>query len=175
MIYTEKYRVRWHDTDAWREMFPSEVLAYMQETAHHQFRTHAVTLDELRDTQGVGFILSRVAVDFLAPVHAHDAIAVETNTCPPHGYTFPRAFRMKRGHLFWFFPFFQISPCIISRTVLGFRDFQMISLLLFRCIQAALLIPRRRSADAAFRFFRIPPVFRNRRNRCLDSGYDILD
>ena len=97
MIFTKTYQVRWHDTDAWREMFPSEALAYMQETAHHQFRTHAVTLDELRDTRGVGFILSRIAIDFLAPVHAYEEITVETNTCPPHGYTFPRAFRMKRG------------------------------------------------------------------------------
>ena len=97
MIYTEAFEIRWHDTDAKREMKPSEVLAYMQETANHQFRTHARTLDEMRDQDGVGFILSRVAIDFLTPVHAYDAVTVDTATCAGHGLCFPRRFEMKRG------------------------------------------------------------------------------
>ncbi len=96
MLYAETYQVRWHDTDASREMSPSEVLAYMQETANHQFRTHAVSLDELRDTRGVGFILSRIAIDFLKPVHAYETIGVVTATCAGHGLCFPRRFEMLR-------------------------------------------------------------------------------
>ena len=96
MLYTETYQVRWHDTDAGREMCPSEVLAYMQETANHQFRTHAVSLDELRDTKGVGFILSRIAIDFLKPVHAYETIRLVTATCAGHGLSFPRRFEMLR-------------------------------------------------------------------------------
>ena len=96
MIYKEQYQVRWHDTDAMREMKPSEAVAYMQETANHQFRTHAVTLDEMRDRDGVGFILSRIAVDFLAPVRAYDEITVATATCAGHGLTFPRRFEILR-------------------------------------------------------------------------------
>ena len=97
MLYTETFTVRWHDTDARREMCPTEVLAYMQETANHQFRTHAVSLDELRDTEGTGFVLSRIAIDFLHPVHAYEEIEVRTATCKGHGYTFPRRFEMLRG------------------------------------------------------------------------------
>ena len=96
MLYSEKFQVRWHDTDATREVRPSEVLAYMQETANHQFRRHAVSLDELRDTQGVGFILSRIAVDFLTPMHAYEEITVQTATCAGHGLTFPRRFEILR-------------------------------------------------------------------------------
>lgn len=96
MIYTEEFEVRWHDTDAGREMKPSEALAYMQETANHQFRTHACTLDEMRDRDGVGFILSRIAVDFLSPVHAYEQIAVDTATCAGHGLCFPRRFEIRR-------------------------------------------------------------------------------
>ena len=96
MLYSEKFQVRWHDTDATREVRPSEVLAYMQETANHQFRRHAVSLDELRDTQGVGFILSRIAVDFLTPMHAYEEITVQTATCAGHGLTFPRRFEVLR-------------------------------------------------------------------------------
>lgn len=97
MIYTEEFEVRWHDTDAKREMKPSEALAYMQETANHQFRTHARTLDELRDSDGIGFILSRFAVDFIAPVHAYESVTVDTATCAGHGLSFPRRFEIKKG------------------------------------------------------------------------------
>ncbi len=96
MLYTEKYQVRWHDTDAQRQMRPSEVLAYMQECANHQFRTHAKTLDAMRDEDGVGFILSRIAIDFLAPIHAYEQIEVRTATCAGHGLCFPRRFEILR-------------------------------------------------------------------------------
>jgi len=96
MLYTEKFRVRWHDTDACREMRPSEVLAYMQECANHQFRTHAKTLDEMRDEDGVGFILSRIAIDLFAPIHAYEEIEVRTATCAGHGLAFPRRFEILR-------------------------------------------------------------------------------
>ena len=97
MLYTESYEVRWHDTDAGREMRPGEVLACMQETANHQFRTHAQSLDALRDTKGVGFILSRIAIDFLQPVYAYESVRLVTATCAGHGFCFPRRFEMIRG------------------------------------------------------------------------------
>ena len=96
MLYTETYHVRWHDTDANREMRPSEVLAYMQECANHQFRTHAKTLDKMRDEDGVGFILSRIAIDFLAPICAYEQIEVRTATVQGRALCFPRRFEMLR-------------------------------------------------------------------------------
>ena len=96
MLYSEKFRVRWHDTDAKREMRPGEVLAYMQECANHQFLYHARPLDEMRDRDGVGFILSRIAIDFLSPIHAYEEIEVRTATCAGHGFCFPRRFEMLR-------------------------------------------------------------------------------
>ena len=96
MIYSEKYHVRWHDNGADREMRPTEVLAYMQECANHQFRTHAKTLDKMRDEDGVGFILSRIAIDFLAPIHAYEEIEVRTATCAGRGLSFPRRFEILR-------------------------------------------------------------------------------
>lgn len=96
MLYSEKYTVRWHDTDACREMRPSEVLAYMQECANHQFRTHQKTLDRMRDEDGVGFILSRLAVDLLFPIHAYEEIEVRTATVQGHGLCFPRRFEILR-------------------------------------------------------------------------------
>ena len=97
MKYTEKYNVRWHDTDANREVHPSGVLTFMQETGNRQFQTAGRPLDAIRDEQGVGFILSRIAIDMLAPIHAYEDILVETFTCPSRGFTFPRGFEIKRG------------------------------------------------------------------------------
>ena len=97
MLFCESYEVLWHDTDAMRELRPSALLAYMQECANHQFRTHARTLDEMRDRDGVGFILSRLCVDVLSPIHAYDKIEVRTATCEGHGLCFPRRFEVLRA------------------------------------------------------------------------------
>lgn len=97
MKYTEKYNIRWHDTDAAREMRPSATLMYMQETANRQFLAAGTTLDEKRDRSGTGFLLSRMAIEILAPLHAYDDIEVDTFTCRGHGVTFPRGFEIRRG------------------------------------------------------------------------------
>ena len=96
MLYTENFRIRWHDTDANREVRPTEILAYMQESANHQFAYHAQSLDDLRDSAGVGFILSRIAIDFLSPLHAYEDVEVRTATCEGHGFCFPRRFEICR-------------------------------------------------------------------------------
>ena len=97
MKHIENYTVRWHDTDAGREMRPTALLALMQETSNLQFLRAGRSLDALRDSDGVGFILSRIAVDVLKPLYAYDDIRVETFTCEGRGLTFPRGFRVYRG------------------------------------------------------------------------------
>ena len=97
MRYTEKYNVRWHDTDANREVHPSGVLTFMQETANRQFEAAGRPLDRIRDEEGVGFILSRIAIDLLAPIHAYEDIEVDTFTCQSGGFTFPRGWEIRRG------------------------------------------------------------------------------
>ena len=96
MKYIENYNVRWHDTDANREVHPSGVLMFMQETGNRQFESAGRSLDAIRDEEGVGFVLSRIAIDMLAPIHAYENISVETFTCHAKGYTFPRGFEIKR-------------------------------------------------------------------------------
>ena len=97
MKYIENYNVRWHDTDANREVHPSGVLMFMQETGNRQFEAAGRPLDVIRDEEGVGFILSRIAIEMPEPIHAYEDIAVETFTCPARGYSFPRGFEIKRG------------------------------------------------------------------------------
>ena len=97
MKHIEHYNVRWHDTDANRNVHPSGVLMFMQETANRQFETAGRPLDGIRDEEGVGFILSRIAIDMPRPIHAYEDISVETFTCESRGYTFPRGFEIKRS------------------------------------------------------------------------------
>ena len=97
MKHIEHYTVRWHDTDARRELRPTALLALMQETSNLQFVTSGRSLDAIRDDEGVGFVVSRLAFDVLRPVGAFEKLRVETFTCRGRGYTFPRGFEVFCG------------------------------------------------------------------------------
>ena len=97
MKHIENHTVRWHDTDARRQMRPSALLALMQETSNLQFVASGRSLDAIRQEEGVGFILSRISFDILRPLAAFEKIRVETFTCKGRGYTFPRGFEVFCG------------------------------------------------------------------------------
>ena len=100
MKYTEKMTVRWHDTDASRQVRPSEILVYMQETANRQIDNAGLSLDELRDTKKLAFILSKIKLVFHKHLFAYDKIDSRTWTCESKGYTFNRCFDIhKDGEL----------------------------------------------------------------------------
>ena len=97
MKYTHHYQIKWHDTDANRNVAPSQLLAYMQETAHHQLVSFGMGLDELRDTKRLAFLLSRIAIRIYRQLHAYEEIDVETWICESRGLSFHRCFRVLRG------------------------------------------------------------------------------
>lgn len=97
MIYGEDYTVRWHDTDAAGEARPSKVLEYMQETANRQFYANGTPLDDLFRNHHLGFLLSRIAVSFDAPLRAYEQIHAETFTVNSHGISYGRGYRILRG------------------------------------------------------------------------------
>ena len=66
----------------------------MQETANRQFVSAGRDLDGERDSDGVGFILSKIALDFHKPIFAYEDIEVETFTCDSRGFSFNRGFRI---------------------------------------------------------------------------------
>lgn len=100
MKYTEKMKVRWHDTDAYRYVRPSEILVYMQETANRQLENAGLSLDDLRDTKKLAFILSKIKLVFHKQLFAYDEIDARTWTCDSRGYTFNRCFDIhKNGEL----------------------------------------------------------------------------
>lgn len=98
MIYTEKIQTRWHDTDAYRTVRPTSLLVYMQETSNHHMEKYGMSLDELRDKKHLAFILSKTRMVIYRPLYAFENIEVQTWTCPEHGLSIPRCFRILRGN-----------------------------------------------------------------------------
>ncbi len=97
MRYTVDYTTRWHDTDAERLLRPSAMLVYMQETSNLHVASTGVTLDELRDTKNLAFILSKIRFVIHRRPRAFENIRVETWTTPPRSYISMRYFRILSG------------------------------------------------------------------------------
>ena len=97
MNYTHRYRIKWHDTDANREVHPSRLLMYMQETANLQLEDSGMPLDGLRDRHGLAFILSRVSLQINKPLYAYEEIEVQTWVNDGKGFSFNRYFRVLRA------------------------------------------------------------------------------
>ena len=96
MIYTEKYRTRWHDTDAERKVRPTQLLIYMQETSNRHIANAGTTLEELRDRDGLAFILSKIKLAIHKPLYAYEDIEVDTWTSEGRGFSSLRFFRIRR-------------------------------------------------------------------------------
>lgn len=96
MKYTEKYKIKWHDTNADRNARLSQYLVYMQETANLQLRANGTSLDDVRDEMRLGFILSKIKLIFHKELNAYEDISVNTWTCPSRGFTFSRCFEIER-------------------------------------------------------------------------------
>lgn len=98
MKFTQNYTIRWHDTNANREITPSAILTLMQETTNHHIKTMYPSLEYIRDVLHQAFILTKVYMRFYKPAHAYETITVETWTgVESRGFTFFRSFCVKRG------------------------------------------------------------------------------
>ena len=96
MKFEKHYTVLWHDTGANRTVRPSRLLEYMQETASLHCRSLGHDLDVLRDREGLGFVVTRLAMEILSPLYAQDEITVETWVPESYGLFFGRSYEVKR-------------------------------------------------------------------------------
>lgn len=98
MKFTQDYTIRWHDTNANRELTPSSVLTFMQETTNMHIQTMYPNLEYIRDVLHQAFILTKVYMRFYEPAYAYDKITVETWTgIESRGFTFYRSFAIKKN------------------------------------------------------------------------------
>lgn len=97
MKFTKEFNVRWHDTNANREITPSAILTLMQETTNGHIKTMYPSIEYVRDELHQAFILSKIYMRFYGTAHAYDDVTVETWTGEEsRGYTFYRSFRVIR-------------------------------------------------------------------------------
>lgn len=96
MKFTHRYTIKWHDTDANRQVRPSALVTYLQETANEHLIHIGISLDELRDRYGLAFILGSISVRSYEPLFSGDNIEVETWTCGEKGFRHNRCFRLLR-------------------------------------------------------------------------------
>lgn len=97
MKYSIPYETRWHDTDAARQIRPSQILVYMQETSNHHVSSVGMPLDDLRDQKHLAFILSKIRLAIHRRPSAFEKITVETWTTPARGFSSGRCFRILCG------------------------------------------------------------------------------
>ncbi len=95
MKYSERYQIRWHDTDATLKIRPTQLLVLMQETSNRHVATSGMSLDELRDQKKLGFILSKTRVELFRRPSPHEEIEVETWTNPSRSFSFNRSFLVR--------------------------------------------------------------------------------
>ena len=96
MKFAQHYTIKWHDTDANREVRPSALVTYMQETANQHLIHIGVSLDELRDRYSLAFLLSSISIRFYKPLFANDEIETQTWICEGKGFRHNRCFRVLR-------------------------------------------------------------------------------
>ncbi|MBO5884149.1 MAG: hypothetical protein J6Q78_07060 [Clostridia bacterium] len=94
MKYTARYTTRWHDTDAFRRVRPTQLLVYMQETSNRHIKSLGCSLDELRDQKKLAFILSKIRLAIYEPLYMGEDISVETWTYETHGIGTGRFYRI---------------------------------------------------------------------------------
>ncbi len=97
MKFTQHYTVKWHDTDANREVRPSALVTYMQETANQHLIHTGISLDDLRDCYGLAFLLSSISIRVYQPLFAGDQIEAQTWICEGRGFRHNRCFRVIRA------------------------------------------------------------------------------
>ena len=97
MKYTRHYTIKWHDTDANRQLTPTHLLMYMEETSNFHLISNGMSLDELRDSRGLAFLLSRIAMRIYRQLQVGEEIDVETWICESRGLSFIRCYRVLRG------------------------------------------------------------------------------
>ena len=96
MKFSLKIKTNWHDTDANRNVRPSKIVEYMQETANRQCEASGLPLEKLRDEKGLAFILGALSFNSYKPLHAYDEIEVRTWCKEAKSYIFQRFFEIVR-------------------------------------------------------------------------------
>lgn len=96
MIYRYPFKVNTHSCDYNGIVRPSAVMTYLQEAANQQLKTYGPTYEEMK-AAGQFFVLSRIGVNIVSPLHGYEELHAETWASPSRGFSFIRCHRILRG------------------------------------------------------------------------------
>jgi len=75
-MFSLPVRVYWEDTDAGGVVYYANYLRFMERARSEWLRGLGFEQDQLRDQQGVVFVVRRVEIDYLAPARFNDLLEV---------------------------------------------------------------------------------------------------
>jgi len=93
--FTTKHTVDIHDVDYNGTARASSLMKYIQSAAQTQLTESGMSYEELR-SRGCVFLLSKIKMEFTAPLRAYEPILAETFPCNSRGYSFLRCYRLIR-------------------------------------------------------------------------------
>ena len=76
MAFVWPVRVYWEDTDAGGVVYYANYLKFLERARSEWLRGLGFEQDELREREGVVFVVRRVEIDYLAPARFNDALDV---------------------------------------------------------------------------------------------------
>ncbi len=97
MIFRHEFTVNSHACDHNGIVRPTPVMTYFQEAVNRQVETYGPRDMEMR-AEGRTFLLSRISINFHAPLYAYEDLAAETWAADcSRGFSFYRYHRILRG------------------------------------------------------------------------------
>lgn len=95
-MFKKYFDIAMTDVDSENICRPSAIFRILQEVSDRQMLEEKPSYRELFD-RGMAFVLSRMTVLCLAPLHQYDRICAEVWPAEPMGVIFPRYYRLYRG------------------------------------------------------------------------------
>ena len=95
MKWSEKIKVKFHETDENEVASVSQVFKYIQEAAMCQLNNQHPSYRELFE-QKKAFILSAIRLEMHAPILSYDEIESRSWACPSRGFNFVRCYEIER-------------------------------------------------------------------------------
>ena len=94
--FRKQIEVDVHDVDFNGVCRVSSLMKYIQTTAQQQLTENGMSYDELKDMKRA-FIISKIRLEFNAPVYAYDKLEAQTFPCVSRGYSFLRCYGLYKN------------------------------------------------------------------------------
>lgn len=79
MSHTAQYRVYYEDTDAGGVVYHANYLKFAERARTDMLRSLQINQSELRQEQGILFVVRNISIDFIKPAHLDNLLEVRTS------------------------------------------------------------------------------------------------